>query len=102
MNAIQIHVAIVGHRHGTNVYPSLSDAGMWKLVAEYCREYWADQGFEEDHTGLSDPEVVGRFFEGGDEDFANYTTAHLELSGASIEELGRAISLLSAQLRTLL
>jgi hypothetical protein len=36
----QIWVAMVETKYGTNVYPSVTEAGMVAQVAEYCRQYW--------------------------------------------------------------
>lgn len=39
---MQIFVATITHKHGTNVYTSETSEGIHKQIADYCREWWEE------------------------------------------------------------
>lgn len=61
--AIDIHVAHIGHRHGTNFYAALSRDLLMGEVADYCREYWDEVADDRDAATLDDEEVASIYFE---------------------------------------
>lgn len=62
---MQIHVAIITHRHGTNLYADRTEEGLRAQVAKYCREWWdeVDEPVPVAPDGLGDDDVVARYFD---------------------------------------
>ena len=61
---LTVHVAVIKHKHGHDVYTDTSEEGLDKQLAEYCREWWSDMGMEAED--LSDEDTINKYF--GDED----------------------------------
>jgi hypothetical protein len=77
--AERIHIATVSHRHGTNIYAAKSEAGAYRQLAEYCREWWAETGIKE-QPGEDDGAVISAYFESdgiGGEEFYEMGEAEL-------------------------
>lgn len=64
---VDIHVAEIDHRHGTNVYVALSREGLMRQVAAFCRECWSSTDDPRDPKTLSDEETASAYFEQDDE-----------------------------------
>jgi len=58
---IAVFTASISHRHGTNFYVARTQKGLDKKVADYCREWWAEQVGEEP-VPETDSEVTERYF----------------------------------------
>ena len=63
---MQIHIAIIDHKHGRNVYATTTDDGLDSQIADYCREWWKRDGptepMPEDRAAL-----IERYFDWCDE-----------------------------------
>jgi len=65
MKNINFFTAIVNHKHGINWYASLTEEGLEKELADYCRESWDDWGDDILPTiPKKDDEVISAYFEG--------------------------------------
>ena len=42
-----VHVAVINHRHGSNVYVHKSEEGLCKAIYAYVREYWEENNTDE-------------------------------------------------------
>jgi hypothetical protein len=58
----QIWVAAIDHKYGTDLYASTTEAGIYPQLAEYCREYW-DQDGPNEPIPADDREIVGAYFD---------------------------------------
>lgn len=47
MKTITIHTAAIEHRHGTNIYSSLSNKEIRRDIAAYCKDEWENEMGEE-------------------------------------------------------
>jgi hypothetical protein len=66
---IDIHVAEVDHRHGTNIYAALTRPALMAEVAEYCREWWHETDDPRDPVTLDDETVAAVYFDANDLEF---------------------------------
>lgn len=66
---IDIHVAHIDHKFGTNVYATHTRKSLMVEVAEYCRDYWSTTGDRSDPFSLSDEEVASAYFDLRDDEF---------------------------------
>lgn len=60
---IDVHVAAVEHRHGTNLHVALDADRLDAEVAAYCREWWKEIGDGRDPGSLSDRDVIATYFD---------------------------------------
>jgi hypothetical protein len=62
-----IHVATITHRHGEDVKVALSEAGLEKEIASYCRECWDEvsdyKGVPANVDGMTDEEINSTYFD---------------------------------------
>lgn len=61
---MKLYTAIVEHKHGTNTYASLSEEGIRKEVADYCRDWWTDFENLPEEVPENDQEVIDLYFDG--------------------------------------
>jgi hypothetical protein len=75
MNAPNIWVGVIEHKHGTNQYAASTEAGLWAQLAGFCREWWDRDGPDYPIEGRSDEDIVGCYFDwqaaiGGSESYS--------------------------------
>ncbi len=58
----QIHVAVIGHKHGSDVYLGDTAKALDRQLADFAKEYWEYEGVKGDPSGLSDSDVVDKYF----------------------------------------
>jgi hypothetical protein len=58
----QIWIAAIDHKHGTNLYASETEAGLYQQLAEYCRDYW-DQDGPNEPIPSDDREIIKTYFD---------------------------------------
>ena len=72
--AEQVHVSVVMHRHGENIYVNRTAAGAVAALAVYARENWHElegQGAEPPEA-LSDDQIVQAYFDENEDE--SYST----------------------------
>ena len=60
---IDVHVAVIEHRHGTNLHVALDANALDTQVAAYCREWWREIGDDRDPHSLSDRDIIETYFD---------------------------------------
>ncbi len=60
---IDVHVAVIEHRHGTNLHVALDANGLDAQVAAYCREWWREIGDDRDPHSLSNRDIIETYFD---------------------------------------
>ena len=81
-DAAPMHFASISHEYGANLYCAPTEADLRRKIADWCREYWVQEGVEGTYEGLSDEEVCDAYFEQADEDGVTYyATEDVSLSG---------------------
>ena len=76
-----IHLATVEHRHGLGAYADATAEGLYRKLADYCREYWSeveDQAGEVDGY-QADREIVSAYFDGHDSESLTTETTDIDL-----------------------
>jgi hypothetical protein len=58
-----VHVAVIEHRHGTNLHVALDAKALDAQVAAYCREWWREIGDNRDPHSLSDRDIIETYFD---------------------------------------
>ena len=53
-----IYIAVIEHKHGTNLYASEDQETVLSAVEEYCKEWWEHEGV----PGKPDADIVSRYF----------------------------------------
>jgi len=53
-----IYIAVIEHKHGTNLYASEDQEKVLAAVEEYCKEWWE----HEEVPGEPDADIVSRYF----------------------------------------
>jgi hypothetical protein len=90
---MKLHTAIIEHKHGTNTYASLTEEGIRKEVADYCREWWSDfDGLADVKVSEDDQEVIDLYFDGenaGTYESLTYGETDLELPGSPFKVLSK-------------
>lgn len=61
--AIEVHTAVIEHRHGMNIHVAVDAMALDEEIAAYCREYWSEIDDGRDPNNLSDAEVISNYFE---------------------------------------
>lgn len=61
--AIEVHTAVIEHRHGMNIHVAVDAMALDKEIAAYCREYWSEIDDARDPNNLSDGEAISSYFE---------------------------------------
>ena len=61
---MKLYTATIEHKHGTNTYASLTEEGIRKEVADYCREWWTDFENLPEEAPKDDQEVIDLYFDG--------------------------------------
>jgi len=59
---ITVHIATVSHRHGTDAFVALTEDGLFKELAKYCREWWGEEIGRELKRPRSNRELVDAYF----------------------------------------
>lgn len=67
--SIDVHVAEIDHRHGTNIYVALTREALMLQVAAFCRECWSEIEDDRDPWLLPDEEVAAIYFDLHAEEF---------------------------------
>tara|TARA_R110000787_G_scaffold79023_2_gene172645 strand:+ start:3859 stop:4815 length:957 start_codon:yes stop_codon:yes gene_type:complete len=62
--AIEVHTAVIEHRHGMNIHVAVDAMALDVEIAAYCREYWSEIDDARDPNALSDAEAISSYFEG--------------------------------------
>ena len=57
-----VHIAVVSHRHGMNVYAATTKERLEKQVADYCRNSWDDFVEEDQEPPKKDADVIDVYF----------------------------------------
>lgn len=60
--AIDIHVAEIDHRHGSNIYVALTREALMSQIGGYCREWWHETDDPRDPATLSDEDISFLYF----------------------------------------
>jgi hypothetical protein len=88
---MKLYTAIVEHKHGTNSYASLTEEGIRKEVADYCREWWNDyDGLSGTDAPEDDQAVIDQYFDGecaGVYESLTYGETDLELPGTLFRQM---------------
>ena len=58
-----VHIAVVSHRHGMNVYAATTKYRLEKQVADYCRDWWIQVLGKDKKIPNKDSEVIDVYFE---------------------------------------
>lgn len=66
---VEIHLAYIDHRQGTNFYAAFTREALIAEVAGFCRKYWATIETEQDPSGLDDEKLVEAYFHDAWEDY---------------------------------
>ncbi|MDE0945860.1 MAG: hypothetical protein OSA39_03295 [Sphingobium sp.] len=61
--AIEVHTAVIEHRHGMNIHVAVDATALDVEIAAYCREYWSEIDDACDPNNLSDAEAISNYFE---------------------------------------
>ncbi|AOF95185.1 hypothetical protein BSY17_3347 (plasmid) [Sphingobium sp. RAC03] len=61
--AIEVHAAVIEHRHGMNIHVAVDAMALDAEIAAYCREYWSEIDDSRDPKALSDAKVISSYFE---------------------------------------
>lgn len=67
-----LHFASITHEYGSNLYCDATEEGLRRQIADWCREYWDQEGIDGSYEGLSDEEVCDAYFEQADNDGVTY------------------------------
>lgn len=67
-----LHFASITHEYGSNLYCDATEEGLRRQIADWCREYWDQEGVDGSYEGLSDEEVCDAYFEHSEEDGVTY------------------------------
>jgi hypothetical protein len=57
-----VWLAAISHRHGVNTYVAAGEDALEAQVAAFCREYWDELRMNGTTEGLSDAELISRYF----------------------------------------
>ena len=60
---IEVHTAVIEHRHGMNIYVAADEMLLDAEIGAYCREYWSEIDDARDPNALSDAKVTSSYFE---------------------------------------
>lgn len=60
---IEVHTAVIEHRHGMNIHVAANEMALIAEIAAYCREYWSEIDDARDPDTLSDTEAISSYFE---------------------------------------
>ncbi|GBH32848.1 DUF5983 family protein [Sphingobium xenophagum] len=60
---IEVHTAVIEHRHGMNIYVAADEMVLDAEIGAYCREYWSEIDDSRDPNALSDAKVTSSYFE---------------------------------------
>ena len=85
---MKIYTAVIDHKHGTNTYASVTEEGIRKEVADYCREWWTD--FTDVKIPKDDQQVIDIYFDGenaGVYESLTYGESDLELTPSPFTQL---------------
>ena len=63
----QVHIAMITHGHGVNIYPALIESAMDKQVFEYVEKNWDEDKYGE--IPEDQAEAISLYFEEHEEDF---------------------------------
>ena len=61
----KIVIAVITHKHGTNVYASKTIENVKKQVVEYCKEWWDDEvGDQEEDFPIPEKadDIINEYF----------------------------------------
>lgn len=86
MNSVLIHMAEISHKHGTDIFPALSEEGVNQQVVEYCKENW-DEDEHGSMGGLEGQELVDAYFHENWDEFVSYGVSYLSLEGVPKDRL---------------
>lgn len=84
---MKVYTAQISHKHGHNDYVAKTEDGLYKKLAQYCREWWKEAFPEESEDPscqgkeLTDKEIVDAYFEAMG-DFGEY----LDLGETELED----------------
>jgi hypothetical protein len=67
-----LHFASITHEYGSNLYCDTTEEGLRRQIADWCREYWDQEGVDGSYEGLSDEEVCDAYFEHSEDDGVTY------------------------------
>lgn len=87
MAKVSIFVGVHTHRHGTDVYTDTTMEGATATQAKIAREWWeerADTETPEDHSALSDEEVIGAYFDENSDEFYEIVRRNVEIDPKSL------------------
>jgi hypothetical protein len=73
---MMIFCAVVAHRHGTDVFVSKTEAGLYRDLAAWCRNWWDETAYDTD-APRDNEECVQRYFDAMDNECCTITTATL-------------------------
>jgi len=88
---MKIYTATIDHKFGTNTHVSLTEEGIRKDVAEYCREWWTDfDGLADVDIPEDDQETIDLYFNeenAGVYESLTYGETALDLPGTPFKQL---------------
>lgn len=67
-----LHFASITHEYGSNLYSDRTEEGLKRQIADWCREYWEQEGIDGSYEGLSDEETCDAYFEQAEDDGVTY------------------------------
>jgi len=67
-----LHFAAITHEYGSDLYSDRTEEGLKRQIADWCREYWDQEGIDGSYEGLSDEETCDAYFEQADDDGVTY------------------------------
>ncbi|MFC3443856.1 hypothetical protein ACFOKF_22155 [Sphingobium rhizovicinum] len=82
---MDVHLAVIEHRQGSNIYATFSREVLMSQVAGYCRTWWSEIQDARDAGSLSDEDVSQVYFESHGDEFLQ--TDRLTVDGAKADWL---------------
>jgi hypothetical protein len=78
MTTMLIQVAVINHRHGTNVYLAETFEGVEKQVFEYVKDYWDDLDAGKMPNDKSESALIQMYFEKSPDETYDYCESELK------------------------
>lgn len=84
---IQIHTAMISHRHGSDFYTSFTPDGLDAEIAGFCDQYWSeareyDDSLPETTEGMTDEEIATAYFSAVTDEYIDRGTDRLMVPAA--------------------
>ena len=66
---MHVWIAVINHRHGTNIYAGTTQRALQQQVFDYVQEWWGDANMEGTPSEADMAGSIDRFFEDNDREW---------------------------------